>query len=711
VPATTNNEPQDPSRFPRRFGPRYVLLKELGRGGMGRVFMALTGQAGVERVCALKILRSFQAGRHAEDMTQRFLDEAKVVTKLSHENLVYVFDFGVHDRQGYLAMEYVQGKTFTEAWNRCAVKHTGFPSGVAIHLIAELVAALGYAHRLEGMNLVHRDISPSNLMLTYTGGVKLIDFGLAQWNDKVAQTAAGTNWGKISYMSPEQYLGKPVDHRSDLFSAGIILWELLTGRQLFPATQSRQASQKVPPPSTLNEALSAKLDEVVGRALAFNPADRFATGEEMSAALVAEMPRDGGGKLAAAAFLTQLFDAEIRAETAEQRDLLQRVSALGNQVPVLESGDSAISDNDPLIGKVLGDRYHVRRRIGEGAMGRVYEGHHTGIGKRVAIKVPRHVERRKSELARRFQREALAPSQIGHPNVVDVTDCGTTEDGDYFFVMEFVDGVDLEALIRRDGAMAVERTLLVGVQMCRALEAAHRAGIIHRDLKPSNVMLVRPSDEQGDLVKVLDFGVAKFLRDEGGPNLTVPDAAVGTPRFMAPEQIGGSGVVDFRADIYALGGLLYFMLSGGHSPIEGSNVQNVWQRKLTEDPTPLHHYRSDLPDDLEALIMKCLARDAARRPASAEDLKKLLLAALEEARTISSSLAGLRVPSTTAVVPGPGDGSLWWKTLVVVTAAAVVGWIAVRPFFVHRPARPHAAFSQTRAAAPPPAANDATTTR
>jgi serine/threonine protein kinase len=711
VPATTNNEPQDPSRFPRRFGPRYVLLKELGRGGMGRVFMALTGQAGVERVCALKILRSFQAGRHAEDMTQRFLDEAKVVTKLSHENLVYVFDFGVHDRQGYLAMEYVQGKTFTEAWNRCAVKHTGFPSGVAIHLIAELVAALGYAHRLEGMNLVHRDISPSNLMLTYTGGVKLIDFGLAQWNDKVAQTAAGTNWGKISYMSPEQYLGKPVDHRSDLFSAGIILWELLTGRQLFPATQSRQASQKVPPPSTLNEALSAKLDEVVGRALAFNPADRFATGEEMSAALVAEMPRDGGGKLAAAAFLTQLFDAEIRAETAEQRDLLQRVSALGNQVPVLEAGDSAISDNDPLIGKVLGDRYHVRRRIGEGAMGRVYEGHHTGIGKRVAIKVPRHVERRKSELARRFQREALAPSQIGHPNVVDVTDCGTTEDGDYFFVMEFVDGVDLEALIRRDGVMAVERTLLVGVQMCRALEAAHRAGIIHRDLKPSNVMLVRPSDEQGDLVKVLDFGVAKFLRDEGGPNLTVPDAAVGTPRFMAPEQIGGSGVVDFRADIYALGGLLYFMLSGGHSPIEGSNVQNVWQRKLTEDPTPLHHYRSDLPDDLEALIMKCLARDAARRPASAEDLKKLLLAALEEARTISSSLAGLRVPSTTAVVPGPGDGSLWWKTLVVVTAAAVVGWIAVRPFFVHRPARPHAAFSQTRAAAPPPAANDATTTR
>jgi serine/threonine protein kinase len=709
VTPTTDTEPHDPSRFPRRFGPRYVLLKELGRGGMGRVFMALTGQAGVERVCALKILRTFQAGHHAEEMTQRFLDEAKVVTKLSHENLVYVFDFGVHDRQGYLAMEYVHGKTFTEAWNRCAIKRTGFPTGVAIYLIGELVAALGYAHRLEGMNLVHRDISPSNLMLTYTGGVKLIDFGLAQWNDKVAQTAAGTNWGKVSYMSPEQYLGKPVDHRSDLFSAGVILWELLTGRQLFPASQSRQPNQKVPPPSTSNDALSAKLDEVLGKALAANPADRFATGEEMSAALLAEMPREGGGKLAAAAFLAQLFDAEMRAETAEQRDLLQRAAELGDRVPPLEVSDSAASENDPLIGKVLGDRYHVRRRIGEGAMGRVYEGHHTGIGKRVAIKIPRRTERRKTELARRFQREALAPSQIGHPNVVDVTDCGTTEDGDFFFVMEFVDGVDLEALVRRDGAMAVERTLLVAIQVCRALEAAHRAGIIHRDLKPSNVMLVRPSDEQGDLVKVLDFGVAKFLREEAGPNLTVPDAAVGTPRFMAPEQIGGGGVVDFRADIYAVGGLLYFMLSGGHCPIEGSNVQNVWQRKLTEDPTPLRNYRSDLPDDLDALIMQCLAREAARRPASADDLKKLFLALLEETRTISSSLAGLKVPSSTAVVPGPGlrDGSLWWKTIAVVTATAVVVWIAARPFFVHRPARPHAALTHATATAPSPAANAA----
>jgi eukaryotic-like serine/threonine-protein kinase len=149
-----------------------------------------------------------------------------------------------------------------------------------------------------------------------------------------------------------------------------------------------------------------------------------------------------------------------------------------------------------------------------------------------------------------------------------------------------------------------------------------------------------------------------------------------------------------------VGGLLYFMLSGGHSPIEGNNVQNVWQRKLTEDPAPLRQYRADLGDELDDLIMQCLARDTAQRPASAEDLKKRLLTALEETRAIASSMVGLRAPSSTAVVvePGANDGSLWWKAIAVVTATAVVTWIAARPFFVHRPQRPPAALIQTSSA-------------
>ena len=679
---------------------------------MGHVFMALTGQAGVERVCALKVLKEVRAGRDAEELTQRFLDEAKVVTKLSHENLVYVFDFGIHERQGYLAMEYVQGKSITETWNRCAARRDGFPIGMSVYYIAELVSALWYASNVDGLGLVHRDISPSNVMLTYTGGVKLIDFGLAKWKAKVVQTATGVQWGKTSYMSPEQYMGKPVDHRSDLYSAGVILWELLTGRQMFPPSESRLPGATVSPPSRHTRDVTPGLDGVVMRALSVHAADRFQSGEEMCAALLAEMPGERGGKMQAAKFIGRLFESEIRAELAEQRELVERASRMESDPAADRSdrGDTSLISSDPvvseaivdgettpdpdpdgLVGKTLSDRYFVRRLVGEGAMGRVYEGHHTGIGKRVAIKIAHQVERRKSEVAKRFQREALAPAQIGHPNVADVTDCGTTPTGEFFFVMEFIDGVSLDAVIKRDGQLTIERTLTIAAQICRALEAAHRAGIIHRDLKPSNVMLVR-SQEQEELVKVLDFGVAKFLHDTGdGANLTLTDAAVGTPKYKAPEQIRGGGKADFRSDIYALGAILYTMLAGGRLPVEGETVEEIWQHKLTREPYPLHEYRSDLPADLEELVLACLARDSAERPKSAIELKKKLLAHLESARSTSDSILGMKSPSQTEILSGRvlKRRARVGMALGTLTAALVA---VTGMYFVHRPfTSPHEA--------------------
>ena len=685
---------------------------------MGHVFMALTGQAGVERVCALKILKEVRAGRDAEELTQRFLDEAKVVTKLSHENLVYVFDFGIHDRRGYLAMEYVQGKSVTETWNRCAARRDGFPIGLSIYYIAELVSALWYAANVDGLGLVHRDISPSNVMLTYTGGVKLIDFGLAKWNAKVVQTAAGVQWGKTSYMSPEQFVGKPVDHRSDLFSAGVILWELLTGRQMFPPSEPRLPNATVAPPSKYTRDVSPGLDKAVARALATHASERFQSGEEMCATLLAEMPKEIGGKLQAAKFIARLFEAEIRDELAEQRDLVERAAHIddhmadeGSDAPIVgESlGDGETTpdpDPDGLLGKTLSDRYYIRRLVGEGAMGRVYEGHHTGIGKRVAIKIAHKVERRKTEVAKRFQREALAPAQIGHPNVADVTDCGTTPGGEFFFVMEFIDGVSLEAVIKRDGQIVIERALAIAVQICRALEAAHRAGIIHRDLKPSNVMLVR-SEDQEEVVKVLDFGVAKFLHDTSdGANLTLTDATVGTPKYMAPEQIRGGGKVDFRSDLYALGAILYTMLSGGRLPIEGATIEDLWQRKLTRDAYPLREYRSDLPSDLEELIHGCLAREQTERPPSAQVLKQQLVAHLETTRAMSDSILGMKSPSQTEILGESARRRRARLGIALGTLTAAV--IAVTGIFlVHSPLSPRrqpepAAAVPTQPATPSP---------
>ena len=630
--------------------------------------MGITGEAGAHRVCALKIIRDLATDRDPAELAARFLDEAKIVTKLSHENLVYVFDYGVNGNQGYLAMEFVEGKTLTELWNRCAMRGVGFPVGTSLHIVGELCAGLGYAHRTGDLRLVHRDVSPSNVMLSYNGGVKLIDFGLAKWKSKVAETASGINWGKVSYMSPEQHLGRNIDHRSDLFSAGLMLWELLTGRQLFPSADARTGELDIPPPSQLNPHIPPDLDATVMRALAENPDDRFQTGEEMSAALAAHTPREAG-KLALGEFVRSLFEIDMRTETDEREILLagaRSVPASG-EMPALPNArrlerrrarsTAGVDAGRPLLRPPAGGR----RGHGAGL-----RGHHTGIGKRVAIKIPRHGERRKSELLARFKLEAQAASQIRHPNIADVTDCGSTPDGRFFFVMEFVDGVDLGHLVRRQGPLPIERSLIIAVQVCRAIEAAHKAGIIHRDLKPSNVMMLRDrdrdrDDRDSDFVKVLDFGVAKFLRADVaslGTDLSRAESAVGTPKYMAPEQIRTRQRHRLPGRHLCPGRPIYFMLSGGHAPIEGESVENVWRKKVTEEATPLRKWRSDLPPTVDALVMRCLAREPGRRPVSMEVLRKELLAAIERLRQVSSSVLA-RAPSSTSVVEERAAGATY----------------------------------------------------
>ena len=185
--------------FPRLFGG-YVLVKPLARGGMGALYLAVHGQRGLEKLCAVKTALPHLAGR---SYVQRFKDEAKVVVRLTHGNLVSVFDAGQVHGEIYLAMEFVEGKDLRAVWNRCAQKGIAFPLPVAAHIVKELVRGLAYAHSFEGLSLVHRDVSPPNVLLSYSGEVKLTDFGLATSTLKLEKTAPGVIYGKVSYMAPE----------------------------------------------------------------------------------------------------------------------------------------------------------------------------------------------------------------------------------------------------------------------------------------------------------------------------------------------------------------------------------------------------------------------------------------------------------------------------------------------------------------------------
>ena len=325
---------------------------------------------------------------------------------------------------------------------------------------------------------------------------------------------------------------------------------------------------------------------------------------------------------------------------------------------------------DPLVGTVLAERYAIVRRIGEGGMGAVYEARHAIIGKRVAVKVLLEKFLENQELVARLLQEARLASSIGHENIVDVTDYGTTSDGRAFVVMEFLDGEALAQLVMRDAPLPVERSLGILRQVCSALSAAHAKGIVHRDVKPENIYLVRRGEV--DFVKVVDFGVSKAVqsREEGADlqRLTRTGTVLGTPLYMSPEQARGGDDVDHRADIWSAGLMLYECLTG-EVPFRANNYLGVISQVLTQETVPPSQLRPELgiPAAVDRVVMRALEKDRDKRyQQMAEfehDLERLLAGdstvALREAAEPSAG-AGRASPALAAggagrVGAGRGD--------------------------------------------------------
>ncbi|HMU39092.1 MAG TPA: protein kinase [Pseudomonadota bacterium] len=681
-------------KFPRPFG-RYSLLSPLAQGGMGALYLACTGDRGMERLCVIKTVLPHLADA---EYVNRFRDEAKVVVRLSHGNLVPVFDAGMVDSELYLAMDYIDGKDLRAVWNRCAKKGIAFPIDVAVYIARELARGLHYAHTFGNIKLVHRDVSPPNVLVSFNGEVKLTDFGLASSTLKLEKTAAGIVYGKVSYMSPEQARGEPIDGRTDIYAAGIILWELLTGRQLFPTHSGDQnevlervRNPHIDTPSLRAPRIPAMLDQIVLRSLAKVPEQRYLTGEQFRADLTAFLASNREYVTTDAervrAFMADLFDEDIERERQKRQELLEhvheRLQAVRDQehkereaaeqkaarrAEILKEIEKPSTDDKGRLregeipsqvlenlsayetGKMLGtviERWKILRKIGAGGMGRVFEAEHTEIGRKVAIKILHPVYSRTPELVARFRMEARAASKIGHPHIIEVTDSGTTVDGSFYFVMELLEGRDLAEWLKKEKRLPVADVLSVGCQVAQALSAAHQSNIIHRDLKPENIFLVE-REGQKDFVKVLDFGIAKSLGDSQEQKLTTPGMAMGTPEYMAPEQATGKGA-DARVDVYSLGAILYETLSG-KAPISGENAMDVLIRKATEDPENIGHKRTDMPADMVSLVMRMLSRSPDDRPQTMAE------AAAEMQRILAAIRSGvLVVPSNPPVAPSSTD--------------------------------------------------------
>ena len=258
------------------------------------------------------------------------------------------------------------------------------------------------------------------------------------------------------------------------------------------------------------------------------------------------------------------------------------------------------------VGTILDGAYRLTRLLGQGAMGTVYEGHHTGAGKRVAVKVMHRELLAYPELAARFRREAKVTSELSHPNIVSVFGFGVTPANQPYLVMEFLDGEDLQTRLERVGPLPPETVVQIVTQLASGLAAAHAAGVVHRDLKTDNVFLVRAPDD-AVLAKVVDFGLSKVLKTSA-TKLTVARAVFGTPEFMAPEQAEGrQDAIDHRSDQWSLACLAWFCWTAC-LPFTGPDVNATLNQVISAVPTPPSPGAPPIPPEVDKVLRRALSK-------------------------------------------------------------------------------------------------------
>lgn len=314
-------------KLPRIFG-KYYLLELINVGGMAEVFKAkMFGVEGFEKIVAIKKILP-EVAEDAE-FIRMFIDEAKIAVQLSHPNIVQILELGKIDDAFFIAMELVNGKDLKTIRKRLKRVELLMPVEQSAYVISQVCDGLDYAHRktdekMNAINIIHRDISPQNIIISYEGNVKLIDFGIAKAKSKSTKTQAGMLKGKFSYMSPEQVSGQPIDRRSDIFSLGVVLFEMLTGKRLFLGKNDVETLEKirkaeVPPPSVFNSDISPDLDKIVLKSLARDREERYQWASEFSEELkrYGYMSQKKFTRQDMMHFMNEFFADELEEETAK----------------------------------------------------------------------------------------------------------------------------------------------------------------------------------------------------------------------------------------------------------------------------------------------------------------------------------------------------------------------------------------------------------
>jgi len=607
--------------LPRSF-ERFTLLRRVARGGMGEVYLATAGVIeGAERPVVINISRK----DHDADASflARFLDEARIQSQLHHPGVAQILEAST-DSAGkpYVVVEYVEGKNLGDVRGRAAQLGVRIEWPEAVALAVTLGEALAHIHErtdAEGrpLDIVHRDLSPQNVMVGYAGDVKLIDFGTARGENRRCHTVSGVVFAKPGYVAPEVANNTPGGVPADLYAFGVMLWELVAGRRFLVGEPSAHlaavgAGQKSLTPIAQSVGAPLELDMVLARLTALRIEDRYASARQATADVVRLLQRapsrsDGERSVRGriAQLMQRLYPAEPARSRADFQGLLCEARSAKAAPALLPPSPPPPADAERLL---PGTRYRIERELGRGAAGTVFEATHEDLGRRVALKVLDR-EFAGGEARGRFVAEARAVARIEHEGLVHLHEFGFTSDGRPFYAMELVDGEPLDRRLAACGAFPWREAVKLAIDTSHAVEAAHLAGLVHRDIKPHNLLITAEGR-----VKLLDFGVAKRA-SELEPSLGDDAdalAVIGTPEYMAPEQ--ARGMADVRSDVYALGAVLYELVTGS-LPHQGASTAALIERKLAGAPERASQLvpEAKIPRELERVLEKAMmANDDAR---------------------------------------------------------------------------------------------------
>jgi TOMM system kinase/cyclase fusion protein len=610
----------------------YRVLERLGAGGMGEVYKAW--DLSLERFAALKVFTA--RGRGDDAYKRRFIREARTASILDHPNICTVYEAGETTAgELFIAMAFCPG----ESLKQLLLRRGSLPVHQAIEVASQVAAGLGQAHE---QGVVHRDVKPANIMLAAgEGQAVVVDFGIARRADHSRLTRSGEVMGTTAYIAPERFLGAEADARSDIWSLGVVLYEMVTGSLPFRSPTDRDLvaeilHREIEPMAALRPGIPAELERIVARALAKRPAGRYQRACELGAALrnhdLNAALRDDLNALRARDL--NAGGAASSAEPAEETvaELAYRLSGASGEAP----GGGGGKQVGPTVA-----HYHILELLGGGGMGVVYKAKDTRLGRCVALKFLPAERTRDPHAKARFMQEARAASALDHPNICTIHEVGETADGQLFLAMACYDGETLKRRLER-GALPLAEAIDFGLQTARGLAKAHQQGIVHRDVKPANLMIT------GDgIVKILDFGIAKLA---GATALTRAGSMLGTPAYMSPEQAFGDAV-DARTDLWSLGAVLYEMLAG-RRPFRGEHEQAVLYSLLHADPEPLDRLRPETPPELSRVIGRLLAKEPRQRCQGAAEVIAGLQALAGSAPGARPGLAG---SSAGALGSGPGE--------------------------------------------------------